>query len=153
MKIRTGFVSNSSSSSFILNDKYISLKDFKNDIKFIWNTLSNAGHCSKENLVNVSCFLDLRFYSKKSKKQVIERLYSNECYGANSKINYEYISKYDPLFEKVKKFFINLFSKTYLQEAMKADIFGTSQENEIPYEVLEAVKEKYGSKLVIHHLG
>ena len=153
MKIRSGFVSNSSSSSFILNDKYISLKDFKNEIKFIWDTLYKAGKCSKENLINVSCFLDIKMYSKKSKKQVIKKMYSDECYGAESKIDHEYISKYDPFFENIKKFLHNLFSKTYLQEAMKASIFGTSQENEIPYEVLEALEERFGSKLTIHHLG
>lgn len=153
MKIRSGFVSNSSSSSFILNDKYISLKDFKNEIKFIWDTLYKAKKCQKENLAAVSVFFDFKLYSKKSKKQMIKKMYLDECYSAESKIDFEYISKYDPFLLKIKKLFCNLFGKTYLQEAMKADIFGTSQDNAVPYEVIEALKDRFGSKLVIHHLG
>jgi len=154
MKIRSGFVSNSSSSSFILRDESVSVPIFRDSIKKIWNDLYLKGECDKENLDQVSIFYSISFYSVKSfQKSLIKGLYSNECWSASEKINHEYVSKYDPFFVKIKKFITNTFSKTYLQEALKADIFGTSQENEIPYEVLKALKEKYGSKLIIHHLG
>ena len=153
MKFRNGFVSNSSSSSFILKDKSMSANLFAEDVKQIWKRLHDEGVCSEENLDNVSEFYTLSFVlSENIKKDLIYRLYDNQCWDAKGKINSEYISKWDNLFLKIKKFIHNLFCKSYLNEAMKANVFGVSGENEIPYEVLEELRKKY-KNLTIHHLG
>lgn len=153
MKFRNGFVSNSSSSSFILKDKSTSVYLFAEDIKQIWKRLHKEGVCSEENLDNVSEFYTISvFLGTKFKKDLIVRLYDNQCWDAKGKINFEYISKWDNLFLKIKKFIHNLFCKSYLDEAMKANVFGVSNENEIPYEVLEELQKKY-KNLTIHHLG
>lgn len=153
MKFRNGFVSNSSSSSFILKDESMSANFFTEDIKRTWRRLHKEGVCSEENLDKVSEFYTLSFVlSENIKKDLIVRLYDEVCWCAKSKINSEHISKWDKLFLKIKKFIHNLFCKSYLDEAMKANVFGVSNENAIPYEVLEELQKKY-KNLTIHHLG
>lgn len=153
MKFRNGFVSNSSSSSFILKDESMSANLFTEDIKRIWRRLHKEGVCSEENLDKVSEFYTISlFLGTKFKKDLICRLYNSQHWDAKSKINSEYISKWDNLFLKIKNFTHNLFCKSYLNEAMKANVFGVSDENRIPYEVLEELQKKY-KNLTIHHLG
>lgn len=157
MKIRAGFVSNSSSSSFVLKNKNISLNDFLEDFIFICGQEFNN---NPDNIkyVNPDCYKFITV-NKKSKKEIIQ-MYKDQCWSPYHKINYEYNNPYR-IFRNFNNFKLDLFcrwisnlgKKTYLQEAMEANIFGVSDENEVPYEVLEKLKEKYGKYLTIRHLG
>lgn len=137
MKSRAGFVSNSSSSSFILTSKEISLDDFVADIKNIWNQAFIDGECEDdENLDRVAKFIEpKKLDTIKARKWICEE-YSNQCWDAKSKVS---LRKRGRL--------------TYLEQALKADVFGISDENEVPYPVLEKLEEKYGTSLIINHLG
>ncbi len=148
MKERLGFVSNSSSSSFLLFKK-MKKDDFIADIKNIWNQLyiEHPEEVYKEDFDKISFFIAPKEMSKKEAKNAISEAYENECWSASGK-TIPFSWKND-LWYKIRTF----FSKTYLDEALKADVFGTTQENEVPYLVLEELKRKYGKKLIIHHLG
>ena len=148
MKERNGLVSNSSSSSFILYKK-MKKDEFIMDIKIIWKQLhwKHSEEVSKENLDEISFFIAPKEMNKKEAKIAITEAYNNECWGASERtIPFSWKNDF---WYKIKK----LFSKTYLDEALKADVFGTTQDNAVPYLVLEELRNKYGKKLIIHHLG
>lgn len=148
MKERNGFVSNSSSSSFVLYKK-ITKDEFIMDIKVIWKHLhwKHPEEVYKENLDEVSFFIAPKRMEKKAARLIINSAYQNQNWDANDKV-YPFCWK-----KSLKTIIEKFFSPTYCDEAIKAEVFGTAQENQIPYLVLEELKSKYGKELIIHHLG
>lgn len=136
MKRRNGFVSNSSSSSFVLHVD-MTPEEFESDIQEIWDqAVCDDYEVSQGDISKVARFINPKEMDKlKAKAWIIEE-YSKECWGANEKISIRKRGK-----------------QTYLDEALKAKVFGIAEENSIPYQVLEQLREKYGAKLTIHHLG
>lgn len=70
-----------------------------------------------------------------AKEWIIEE-YSKECWGAKEKISAR-----------------KRGTETYLSQALKARVFGITEENALPYPVLEKIKEHFGGALIVHHLG
>lgn len=136
MKKRSGFVSNSSSSSFVLHVD-TSPEEFEADIQAIWDQAVADGNVEFMGSVNkVARFINPKKMNVLAAKKWITEEYSKEYWGANEKISSRKSGK-----------------QTYLDQALKATVFGIAEENSIPYQVLEQLQEKYGSKLIIHHLG
>ncbi len=157
MKTRNGFVSNSSSSSFILKGN-ITADAFIWDVKSIWRNLVADGEMKDEgygalgNWYENTNALTVKDLPRKEASKVITHLYNEEYWGANKPIHetrYYGKNKFIQLFY----FIINKFRKTYLQEALEADVFLITGENYIPYPVIDALLEKYGKNLTVHHLG
>jgi len=136
MKCRSGFVSNSSSSSFVLFDKETTAADFFQLIKDFWNEVYEAGETTLDPAaINEVCkFINVQEMKTPNAIRWIEKAYKDECWSAR-----EVISKNGKM--------------SYLKQALKANVFGTSQDNEIPYQVLDKLSERFGNKLIIHHLG
>jgi len=155
MKIRNGFVSNSSSSSFILKGK-ITSNYFLNDMKNIWQELLDNKDEDVSPIVDFHSnvfSIDVKGYEKRDAATIISAMYKEQCWGdGNHPINAHYYYGRN-LFKKFLSFIIKKLSKTYLQEALEADVFITANENYVPYPVLDALLEKYGKDLTIHHLG
>lgn len=142
MKTRQGFVSNSSSSSFILNHTDISVDDFMLSIKEIWERMYDTKPVNEygtkfdvpyNNLHHISKFIKPKDYKSKVSMAIIDKMYSDQCWDAKRKI-----SRYG--------------KTTYLREALSAAIFGTSDENAIPWEVIEELKKLYPN-LTVRYLG
>jgi len=147
MKIRSGFVSNSSSSSFILNHTDISIDDFVLSIKEIWERMYDTKQVDEfgykfnepyKNLNHISKFIKPKDYKTIIATQMIKKMYSDQSWSADVAISKKRISK------KAKT--------TFLREALSATIFGTSNENAVPWEVIEELKKVYPT-LIVRHLG
>lgn len=136
MKYRSGFVSNSSSSSFVLHGE-LTADEFAEDIQAIWDQEIADGNVEyMGSVTNVARFIEPKKMNILAAKKWVREEYSKECWGADEKISERKSGK-----------------QTYLEQALKATVFGIAEENSIPYQVLEQLQEKYGSKLIIHHLG
>jgi len=156
MKVRNGFVSNSSSSSFILKGN-ITADTFDWDVKTIWRNLITDGEIDEgygalEDWYKNTKSLTVKELGKADTSRLIDIFYRQQYWGANHPIHefrYYGRNKFIQLFY----FIINKFRKTYLQEALEADVFLITGENYIPYPVIDALLEKYGKNLTVHHLG
>jgi hypothetical protein len=112
-------------------------EEFEADIQAIWDQAVADGNVEFMGSVNkVARFINPKKMNVLAAKKWITEEYSKEYWGANEKVSNKKSGKI-----------------TYLDEALKAMVFGIAEENSIPYQVLEQLQEKYGSKLIIHHLG
>lgn len=137
MKHRMGFVSNSSSTSFVLMKDGITPAQFEARIQELWDQAVCDGEAEEMGVVaNVARFIAPKEMSVLDAKRWIKEEYSKECWGADEKIS-----------ERKRG------SETYLSQALKAKVFGITEDNALPYMVLEHLREEFGEALIIHHLG
>jgi len=110
---------------------------FEEKIQDLWDEAFYNGEAEEMGVVaNVARFIAPKEMNVLEAKRWIKEEYSKEYWGADEKISMRKRGK-----------------ETYLSQALKARVFGITEENAIPYPVLEKLREQFGDSLIIHHLG
>ena len=160
MKVRIGFVTNSSSSSFVISFKNGQVEDsVKNNlITIIKKHLKEYNHEITEKELNIFFKEKVKFINSNNEKEIIDAYFDMAFYSPYEIINvckqhYErvWLSKVANYCSTCPYRGKECGGKTYLDEAKEGDMLVISQENVIPYTALEEISEKFGVN--IHHLG
>jgi hypothetical protein len=175
MKTRNGFVSNSSSSSFVITSK-VSIEKVEKVMTKAWNKflskkdpIQNSDYYKSFNETQANLRFVLTDWEqtsqKEKKKLLIEWFGEMACWNPHEplKQNFDFYCKlifhFRPKF--LRKFLgttynwlCGIFHGTYLSEAMKSKIYMIGKDNEVPYEVLQKLEKKFKKNIKIHyHMG
>jgi hypothetical protein len=176
MKSRNGFVSNSSSSSFVITSKKISFEKVEKVMNKVWRKFLKMEytHQEKDSYEDfqgvLSCddimITDWEQIPRKDKKILLIDCFDEMAYWnpyEPLKTNFDFYLK---LLNHVKPKFLRSFLAatyrwlcgvihgTYLSEAMKSKVYMISKDNAVPYEVLKKLKKKFKKNIKIHyHMG